>query len=259
VTVDNQIFTDNAAGWRDPTNPLSLLLGMAAPRVAYIQSVAERRGLDLSSLRMLDVGCGGGLMAEELARRGASVTGIDPSPASLQVAEAHAKAEGLAIEYRVGRAEALPFEDGSFDLVYCCDVLEHVDNLDRALAQASRMLSPGGVFVYDTINRTPLSWLVVIRLLQEWPKTAVLPPNFHDWKRFIQPDELRNALDRHKLLSREMVGFAPSLSLRALVGLLRHRARGELSYGDLGARVGASLQETESLSVLYGGFALRMK
>ena len=124
------------------------------------------------------------------------MTGIDPSAESVATARAHAESEGLEIEYTVGAGEQLPFPDESFDIAYCCDVLEHVDDLDRVLAETSRVLKPGGIYLYDTINRTRRSKLVVINLMQEWRSTALMEPNLHDWDMFIKPSELTAAMAR---------------------------------------------------------------
>src|SRR4029077_14954625 len=135
----------------------------------------------------LDVGCGGGLMAEGGTRLGFRGVGIDPSAGSIATAEAHARASGLEIEYHVGRGEELPFSDGSFDLVYCCDVLEHVAEPERLIAEASPVLRAGGVYLFDTINRTIPSRLVMIKLFQDWGPTRFMPPKLHDWRSFIKP------------------------------------------------------------------------
>jgi 2-polyprenyl-6-hydroxyphenyl methylase/3-demethylubiquinone-9 3-methyltransferase len=259
MAIDNEIYTREATRWRDDAGVLSLLGGFTPPRVRYIDEVVRSRGLDRATLRVLDLGCGGGLMAEEMTSLGYLVTGVDPSAASIEAARAHAAQRGLTIDYRVASGETLPFEDGALDLVYCCDVLEHVDDVDQTIAEVSRVLKPGGVFVYDTVNRTVRSWVVLIWLLQGWETTRLMPPNLHVWRKFIRPGELRSALDRHKLLSREMTGFELSLSPRAIVGLLRRRAKGQISYGELGRRLGEALHPGSSRAIVYGGYALRLK
>ena len=160
-------------------------------------------------LNVLDVGCGGGFTCEFLAMRSAKVTGIDQSAACIASAGAHAKevsyAIDYAIDYRQGEAERLPFEDGAFDVVTCVDVLEHVDDPAKAIAQMSRVLKPGGYFCFDTINRTWQSKLVMIWLLENTLRQ--IPRGVHDWHKFITPDELRAMLIQQQLEEVAIAGF----------------------------------------------------
>jgi len=150
----------------------------------------RRLQIDPRGVTALDIGCGGGFLAEEFARLGCNVTGIDPSAPTLETACAHAHRSGLDIDYRVGVGEELPVDDAGFGLAYCCDVLEHVDDLDRVIAETSRALKPGGIYLFDTVNRTWLSKLVAIKLMQDWKPTRVFDSTLHDWNRFIKPKEL---------------------------------------------------------------------
>ena len=115
----------------------------------------------------MDVGCGGGFLAEEFAKDGFAVTGIDPADRSIEAARKHAADNNLEIDYRAGKEEALPFSDGSFDIVACCDVLEHVDDFSLVISEVARTLKAGGVFCFDTVNRTWLSNLVAIKLFKK--------------------------------------------------------------------------------------------
>jgi 2-polyprenyl-6-hydroxyphenyl methylase/3-demethylubiquinone-9 3-methyltransferase len=135
VPVDNQLYDRLADTWWDENAWLNLLRTSLNPaRVGYLRDAVAEHGLDPAASRALDVGCGGGLMAEDVARLGFSVTGVDPSTGSLQTAREHARQSGLDIEYVEGTGERLPFDDARFVLVYCCDVLEHVDDVDAVLA-----------------------------------------------------------------------------------------------------------------------------
>src|SRR5436190_15804398 len=155
MPVDNDVYNRDADKWRDPNHFLSMLVPLAIPRVQYVHRVlTEQSQLTPKSIQVLDLGCGGGLVAEEMARLGYCVTGIDPSERSIAVARTHAHDAGLAIDYRSGAGESLPFEDTTFDAAYCLDVLEHVSDVDKVIAEIQRILKPGGVFVFDTINRT---------------------------------------------------------------------------------------------------------
>jgi 2-polyprenyl-6-hydroxyphenyl methylase / 3-demethylubiquinone-9 3-methyltransferase len=222
-----------------PTPPsggaLSLLrVALNPARFGYFRQVlTERLKLDPRNLRALDVGCGGGLLAEEFARLGCQVTGINPSEPSIATVRTHASQSDLAIAYQVGVGEQLPFADASFDLVCCCDVLEHVSDLNRVIAETARVLKPGGVYCFDTINRTLFSKLTVIKLLQEWKATAFLPPNLHAWEQFITPAELKGRLNRHGLAPQEMRVMNPDVNPIALLRLLRRYKRGKLTFTQL--------------------------
>jgi len=259
IAIDNDVYNREGGAWRDENNVLSLLVGLTPPRVHYMHDVVTGKlGLTPGRLRTLDVGCGGGLMAEEMARLGYRVSGVDPSAASIETARSHAGQTGLSIGYQVAPGESLPFADSSFDLVYCCDVLEHVGDLDRVIAETVRVLTPGGVYVYDTVNRTAASWLVAIVLFQEWEKTSIMPPNFHVWSQFITPREMRDVLRRHGLDSREIVGFPPTGSLLKLIGFLRRRKKGQMTFGELGVTLGRHVRIGGTKAGSYGGYAIRL-
>lgn len=194
-------------------------------------------------------------MAEEFARLGFRVTGIDPSGPSIEAARAHASQAGLDISYQVGMGEALPFADSSFDLVYCCDVLEHVADLDRVIAESARVLKPGGVYCYDTINRTLRSRFLVIKIAQEWTWSNFLPPRLHAWEKFIKPGELWRLLERHGLERRETVGLQARANPLRLILLIRRYKRGEVSLGELGAS--ARFGAVRNLSMQYMGYAIK--
>ena len=178
MAVDNGIFDRYADTWWVEEGTLHALKTSLNPgRFGYFRRMlTERLGLTGIGATVLDVGCGGGFLAEEFARLGCRVTGIDPSWRSLEVAHLHAQREGLDITYRWGRAERLPAADDAYDIVVCCDVLEHVDDPAAAVAELVRVLRPGGVLFFDTINRTAASKLLVIKLMQEWRTTASPEP-----------------------------------------------------------------------------------
>lgn len=257
MPVDNQLYDRLAGTWWTEDSVLSLLRTSLNPaRFGYMRRVlVDRLGIDARGRTALDVGSGGGLLAEEFAGLGFRVTGIDPSAQSVEAARAHAAQHALGIEYTVGAGEQLPFADGSFDIAYCCDVLEHVDDLDRVLAETSRVLKPGGVYLYDTINRTRRSRLVVIKVMQEWRSTALMEPNLHDWDMFIKPAELEAALARAGLDHRDTVGMGPARNPLAMVLDMRRRARGDMTYGQFGAR--NKFRETRDTSLLYAGYAVK--
>ena len=236
---------------------LSLLrISLNPARFGYLRRMlVEELGVDPHGKATLDIGSGGGLLAEEFARLGCDVTGIDPSRESVETARAHAASEGLGVEYTVGTGEQLPFEDATFDVVYCCDVLEHVNDLDRVIAETARVLKPGGAYLYDTINRTRRSRLVLIKLMQEWRSTALMEPNLHDWDMFIKPAELEATMRRAGLDPRDRVGIGPARNPIAMIRDMRRRARGDMTFGEFGAR--NKFRETRDTGLLYAGYALK--
>lgn len=257
MPVDNGLYDRLSATWWDPTQPLSLLRSFNnPPRFAYLRWVLSRRlRLDPVGQAALDIGCGGGLLAEEVAGLGCRVTGIDPSAASVATARAHALQSGLQIDYRIASGEHLPFPDACFDLVYCCDVLEHVDDLDRVVAETARVLKPSGPFIYDTINRTLLSRLILIWLVQDWRWTRIAPPHLHDWSKFIKPQELAALLSRHGLRNRGIAGIEPGVSPLSMLRLYAGLKRGRISYADFGRRLRPRLNRRTFAS--YVGYAVK--
>ena len=252
--IDNAIY--DRAEWRADASPLSLLGGgMTAARFGYLRDLLEGRcKRRLEGMRVRDIGCGGGYIAEELARAGADVVGVDPSRASLAAARAHAREAGLQIDYREGAGERLPAGDGEFELACCCDVLEHVDDLDAVMAEAARVLARGGVYFFDTINRTAVSRLVAIKLVQEWRATRIVDFPLHEFARFVTPDELAGALRRHGLAPGEMVGLVPR-SVFAAVRVLMARRLARISYGEVARRL--ELVPGRSLALAYMGHAIK--
>lgn len=254
MPVDNHLYDTLADSWWDESGVLNSLRGLNPVRFGYMRRILiDELGMDLQGKRTLDVGCGGGLLAEEFAHLGCAVTGIDPSGKSIESARDHARREGFAIEYRQGVGEDLPFPDGAFEIVYCCDTLEHVNDLGKVIREISRVLKPGGVFLYDTLNRTFESWLVMIKLFQEWDSTSLMPPDLHDWKMFIKPEELLAKLSENGLESRGQTGLKARANPIEAIRILRARKRGEISYFEAMRRL--DLRENRDKNVLYAGYA----
>jgi 2-polyprenyl-6-hydroxyphenyl methylase/3-demethylubiquinone-9 3-methyltransferase len=241
--------------WEDDGFLNVLKSGLNPARFGYMRRIlTEQLALDPNGLHVLDVGCGGGLLAEEFARLGCMVTGVDPSSESLEVARRHARDQGLEIDYREATGEALPFADGEFSSVYCCDVLEHVDDVGRTIAEIARVLEPGGVFLYDTINRTRRSKLLMIKMAQDWPATAWAEPDLHDFEMFIRPEEVEAHMDRAGLEVRGRIGFAAA-NPPAAVKAMWDRAHGKITYRGMGERL--RIKESRDTSSSYGGYALK--
>ncbi len=255
--VDNDIYRRLGHTWWDDEGEFSSLRFWINPvRFEYFVRVLEReKVLKRKQRKLLDVGCGGGLIAEQFARVGFEVTGIDPARETIDAARAHASAAGLCIEYQTGSGEHLPFPKGSFDLVACCDVLEHVDDVDCVIGEIARVLRPGGLFFYDTINRTFISKIGVIKVMQDWRFTAYVAPNTHIWEKFIKPEELVALFKRHGLEQRDMRGISPRCNPISILLDLHRRVRGRLTFKDLGRRL--NFQESDHLEASYMGYATR--
>jgi len=185
---------------------------MTGDRCDYIESrITKVLGTGaLEQQEILEVGCGGGLICEELGQRKATMVGIDPSPGALETARKHAEQAGLSqrIHYQQASAESLPFADGSFSAIVCFDVLEHVRNLKATIAEIARVLAPGGIFVFDTINRTFLARAVLIWYGEHFPSGG-LTPGIHNYRDFIKPEELRAIITTSGLQVCELAGFMP--------------------------------------------------
>jgi 2-polyprenyl-6-hydroxyphenyl methylase/3-demethylubiquinone-9 3-methyltransferase len=255
VPVDNDIYKADSDIWWDEHQPLNIIrTGLNPARLRYFHQVFAQIDMDPAGKTVLDIGCGGGLVAEELARLGATVIGVDPAESSLSTARAHARLAGLEIDYRLGAGERLPLDDASVDIACCVDVLEHVDDLDAVIRETARVLKPGGIYLYDTINRTLVSKLVMIKLCQEWRRTAWMPPNLHDFAQFIKPAELRALLAQNGLTEGGVTGMAPSVKPPRLYRLLRQLKKGEISHAEFGRA--AEFVLTRDKSVSYIGFAI---
>jgi 2-polyprenyl-6-hydroxyphenyl methylase/3-demethylubiquinone-9 3-methyltransferase len=256
MPVDNALYDARTDIWWDETQPLSALKTAINPgRMAYMQGVLEQHGWSARGRTALDVGCGGGIMAEEVAALGFKVTGVDPSENSLATARRHAAESGLDITYVIAGGESVPYPDASFDLVYCCDVLEHVDEVSRVISEAARVLKPDGIYLYDTINRTAVSRFVMIKLFQEWRATAFMPAQLHDWSSFIKPSELEESLELAGLRQVDSVGLKPSVNPVGLIRLLRELKRGRITPAEMGRL--SPMVISGDRSVLYAGHAMK--
>jgi 2-polyprenyl-6-hydroxyphenyl methylase/3-demethylubiquinone-9 3-methyltransferase len=256
MPVDNHLYNQNASGWWDENNFLhTLKTGLNPARFRYFEQLLRGKipAPALPSVSMLDLGCGGGLLAEEFARLGLRVTGIDPSAASVNAAHRHALHSGLHINYLSGPGETLPFPDQQFQIVTCCDVLEHVSDLSATLRESARVLQPGGFFLFDTINRTIQSYFENIFIAQNFPVTSFFPPNTHDWRQFIPPTALTSQLEQNGLQVRHITGLGPGIHpLRVAIELIR-RKTGQITYAELGRRL--KFTTIDSISGSYIGWA----
>jgi 2-polyprenyl-6-hydroxyphenyl methylase/3-demethylubiquinone-9 3-methyltransferase len=193
-------FSALAATWWDTRGKMAALHKLNPVRLAYIRDTAcQQFGRDpklvgcLTGLRILDIGCGGGILSEPLARLGASVLGADPSATNIEVAKLHAARGGLSVDYRATTAEALSEAGERFDVVLAMEVVEHVADVDLFLQKCADMVKPGGLMVAATLNRTIKSFALATvgaEYILRW-----LPVGTHQWDKFITPAELETALE----------------------------------------------------------------
>ncbi len=214
---DLSIYNDVARQWwSDDIRWVRTLKNLVPARLSWFD-----RHFDWQEKRVLDLGCAGGFMAEALDDRGAAVTGIDPADDAIAAARAHAAAMGRAIRYDVGVGESLPYADAAFDAVVCVDVLEHVSDLRTVLSEIARVLAPGGMFLYDTINRNILARIATITVAED--VLRLLPKGTHDPALFVRPGELRTGLETAGLIPGPVTGLGPR-------GVNR---RGDITFGRL--------------------------
>lgn len=208
-------FADMAEAWWDPHGKFRALHRLNPVRIGYIRDhVAARFGRDplqsrpLSGLRLLDIGCGGGLLAEPMTRLGAHLVGADAALRNIGVAAMHAEQSGLNIDYRHTTAEALVAAGESFDVILCMEVVEHVADLGSFLGSSGSMLRPGGLLVAATLNRTVKAFALAVvgaEYLLRW-----LPQGTHDWRKFVRPHELARLLRAADLTVRDVTGVTYS-------------------------------------------------
>ncbi len=192
-------FSKLAATWWDPRGPMAPLHKFNPVRLGYVRDQAvlhfrrDAKRLDsLKGLRILDIGCGAGLLSEPLARIGAEVVGADPAAANIEAAKLHAAEVGVAVDYRATTAEALADAGERFDIVLAMEVVEHVTDVNLFVRRCAEMVKPGGLMIAATLNRTLKAFALAIvgaEYVLRW-----LPRGTHQWDKFVRPDELEAAL-----------------------------------------------------------------
>ena len=197
-------FTAMAEEWWDPKGKFKPLHKFNPVRLAYIRDqLIAHFGRDgsvmrpLKGLRIVDIGCGGGLLCEPLTRLGATVTGVDAAERNIAIAKIHAEKSGLSIDYRVTTSEALVAAGESYDVVLNMEVVEHVDNVPLYMKSCADLVAPGGLMFTATLNRTARAFALAVfgaEYVLGW-----LPKGTHDWKKFLTPDEIRSLITRNGL------------------------------------------------------------
>ncbi len=213
-------FSRIAEEWWDPAGKFAPLHRLNPVRLGYIRDRSAAHwnrdtlsGLPLEGLSLLDIGCGGGLICEPMARLGARVTGIDAADRNIATAALHAEQQGLAIDYRQHTAEALAGEGRQYDIVLALEIVEHVADVELFLQSCGRMVKPGGLLFLSTLNRTAKAWMLAIagaEYVLGW-----LPRGTHDWKKFLKPSEVVNGLRGGGVEAQEIVGVVYSPLSRA--------------------------------------------
>ena len=217
ATAVNSAFADEltrfnrlAATWWDARGPMRPLHVLNNLRASHVQALAQAHhhlapGVGLTGLRLLDLGCGAGLLSEPMARAGAQVTGVDAAERSIAVARQHAARAGLQVDYRCGEVQRVLAVGEMFDVVLLLEVVEHVQDMATFVAKAVAHLAPGGLLVASTINRTGLSFALAI-VGAEWVM-RVLPRGTHRWAKFVTPAELAAAMAAAGLAQQSITGM----------------------------------------------------
>lgn len=203
TTIDQEDvdrFSAMAAEWWDPTGKFKPLHKFNPVRLKFIRkTLAEHFDLDekaaspFDGLRLLDIGCGGGLLCEPMARLGATVVGADASEKNIEIAKLHAKQSELEIDYRATTSEALEAEGEKFDVILNMEVVEHVADVDLFLKSCAHMVKPGGIMFIATINRTPKARALAIFMAENVLRW--LPKGTHDYEKLVKPSEIDAALE----------------------------------------------------------------
>ncbi len=208
-TIDqNEVekFSRIADEWWDENGKFKPLHKFNPTRISYIREKIEEKFSFDSNLKILDIGCGGGLVAEPFAKMGANVTAIDASEKNIAVAKIHAEKSGVTVNYRNCAAEDLAATGEKFDVVFALEIIEHVANVEQFVASCAQLVKPNGLLFVATINRNLKSLLTAkfaVEYILRW-----LPAGTHDWKKFLKPSEINHYAASNNLELQEIMGFS---------------------------------------------------
>lgn len=208
-------FSDMADEWWSETGKFKPLHKFNPCRISYLRrkivehfKLDERSATPFSSLKIIDIGCGGGLISEPFARMGAQLVAIDASEKNIEIAKIHAQKSELKIDYRATSAEEIS-QNEKFDVVLALEIIEHVADINEFLKHCATLVKPGGLLFVATMNRTPKSFLlakIAAEYILRW-----LPIGTHSWKKFLKPSEINNAAQAYELKLNELCGFTYNL------------------------------------------------
>ena len=222
---ETEKFNKMGKDWWDKGGNMAALHMINPIRFKYF---SERLG-NLKGKKVLDIGCGGGILSEEFAKKGAAVTGVDLSPVAIKGAKEHAAASGLDIDYR--NCSVADIEENDFDIVVCAEMLEHVDDLSTIIADSSARVKEGGYYLFETINKTMSAWFLAIFMAENVLK--FVGKGTHSYERFIKPSSLAKLLSANGIAVKEIKGmtFSPldwkfSISNSTLVNYIGYGKKG---------------------------------
>ncbi len=216
--INNEIYNNLGDRWyRADDDPVALLRAEARTRNPWIRkTIKEKLQGTIKPLRVLDMGCGGGFLSNDLAKDGHQVVGVDLSKTSLEIAKAYDTTQ--SVNYLLSDVTAVPLPSASFDVVCAMDLLEHVENPHDVIRETSRLLKPGGLFFLYTFNRTFISWLFAIKALEWFVKNT--PAHLHVYRMFIKPVELNQMCESTGLEVSEVHGIKPVILAKPTLELL---------------------------------------
>jgi len=239
--VNNTIYDHYGVKWYTAyDDPVALLRAESKVKIPWVIKKIKKHYCNISTLQVLDVGCGGGFLSNALAKHGFNVTAVDLSAESLRVAAEHD--ETKSVKYLTADAYSLPFAEATFDVITAMDFLEHIENPQEIIKEFSRKLKPGGLFIFHTFNRNFIAALVIIKAVEILVKNT--PKNLHVLRLFIKPEELKQYCNQCNLTVLEMTGIKPVFSSIPLKNIFSGVVPKELCF-----------ELTPSLKLSYMGYA----
>lgn len=208
IMDSNYDFSKHAKDWWDESNPASKILFEMNPiRIDYIQDILKKKIKKTTGLRVLDIGCGGGILSEPLSRLGFNVTGIDIAKENISVAKEHAKEKRLSINYMVDDTTKLVQSKQKFDAIFMMELIEHVNENDRKIlfANVAKILKKNGLLFFSTINKTPQAYIGAILIAEHIAK--LLPKGTHSYNDFVSPHHFYSMLSEHNIIIKNMKGL----------------------------------------------------